>query len=131
MVLDASVLIAHFDAEDVHHRRAAALLLATPEEPLHASQVTLAEVLVGPARAGRLQEALAAVADLAVLGVDLAHGCPARLATLRAESGLKLPDCCVLLAAEEVGGTIATFDPRLAAAARSRGLRVLEHETYA
>jgi len=128
MVLDASVLIAHFDAEDVHHQGAAALLLGMPEEPLRASQVTIAEVLVGPARAGRLQAAAEAIADLGVLGVDVGHDAPARLAALHAESGLKLPACCVLLAAEEVGGLVATFDRQLAAAARRRGLGVFEHD---
>jgi hypothetical protein len=38
---------------------------------------------------------------------------------------LKLPDCCVLLAAEQPGGaTVATFDDRLAAA-RKLGFRVI------
>jgi predicted nucleic acid-binding protein len=36
-----------------------------------------------------------------------------------------MPDCCVLLAAETVGGSVATFDERLADAALRRGLRVV------
>lgn len=49
---------------------------------------------------------------------------PTRLALLRAGTGLKLPDCCVLLAAEQTRGTIATFDGRLTAAAVGSDLAV-------
>jgi predicted nucleic acid-binding protein len=43
------------------------------------------------------------------------------LAELRVSSGLRMPDCCVLLAAHATGGTVATFDHRLADAARAGG----------
>ncbi len=96
------------------------------DEPLGASPVTLAEVFVGPARVGRLDRATAALAQLDVRTIALSEDTPARLATLRAGTSLKLPDCCVLLAAEQSGGaTVATFDDRLGTAARERGFRVL------
>ena len=61
--------------------------------------------------------------DLAWLtAVALDTDAPARLATLRAITGLKLPDCCVLLAAEQAGAAVLTLDDRVAAAARERGL---------
>ncbi len=41
-VLDASVLIAHLAADDVHHGRARQLLLSLVEQPLLSSVVTLA-----------------------------------------------------------------------------------------
>ena len=44
-----------------------------------------------------------------------------RLATLRAETGLGLPDCCVLLAAEPTRAPIVSFDERLVSAAERRG----------
>ena len=48
-----------------------------------------------------------------------------RLAKLRASTGLKMPDCCVLLAAADAGATVASFDGRLAhnrsRSARDRG----------
>ncbi|WP_367186735.1 PIN domain-containing protein [Sporichthya sp.] len=47
-----------------------------------------------------------------------------RLAQLRAETGLRMPDCCVLLSAEATGATVATFDDRLAASAEARNLAV-------
>ena len=49
---------------------------------------------------------------------------PLRLAELRATSGLKLPDCCVLDVALHHQASLATFDDALAAAARQRGVRV-------
>lgn len=124
IVADASLLIAHLDRTDAHHRRATALLASLGPAPLAASPLTLAEVLVGPAGAGRLELARSALADLGVADVGLGADAPARLAELRARSGLKLPDCCVLLAAQDVGGDVATFDTRLAGAAREVGLAV-------
>jgi hypothetical protein len=38
---------------------------------------------------------------------------------------LKMPDCCVLLAAEDHHATVASFDDRLTQAAKLRGLDVL------
>ena len=124
IVLDASILIAHLDAADVHHRRATALLLsaATDDEDVAASPITLAEVLVGPARAGRLEPALGALQQLGVINVDLPTDAPAQLAELRAATALKLPDCCVLLAATQTGAAVATFDAAVATAASRRGM---------
>lgn len=126
IVLDASVLIAHFDTRDAHHDRAFELLSGMSDEPLAASAVTLAEVLVAPARARAVERANAALRRLGVDALPVGADAPAQLATIRAATGLKLPDCCVLYAAEEVGATIATFDNRLAVAARARGIEVLD-----
>lgn len=124
IVLDASVLIAHLDATDVHHERAGAILRDAVEEPLGASPITLAEVLVGPARTGQVERGTAVLHELHVTSVRLLDDAPARLAVLRADTGLKLPDCCVLLAAEQTRGAVATFDDRLANAASEQGLAV-------
>lgn len=126
IVIDASVLIAYLDADDAQHTRAEVLLEAAGATPLAASRLTLAEVLVGPTRAGKLELAMAALAQLDIDGVDLRADAPARLAGLRASTRLKMPDCCVLLAAEQVNGQVATFDASLAAAARALGLGVVE-----
>lgn len=125
IVLAAGVLIAHLDATDAHHDRAQRLLLQAADQELAASVVTVAEVLVAPARAGHLARATAALAELGVASVPLDVDAHVPLATLRAETGLKLPDCCVLLAAEQGRGAVATFDDRLAAAGRARGHLVL------
>lgn len=124
IVLNASVLIAHLDAADAHHERASALLADSADEPLGASPLTLAEVLVAPARAGQLDRATAALSQLGVTAIELDEEAPARLAVLRAGTGLKLPDCCVLLAAEQTHAAVAAFDERLAATASERGFVV-------
>lgn len=125
IVLDASVLIAHLEASDVHHERATALLVDAVDEPLGVSPLTLAEVLVGPARSGKLNVAQKAIRELEIATIPLSADAPTRLATMRAGTRLRLPDCCVLLAAEIAAAGIATFDDRLASAAAELGLTVL------
>lgn len=125
-VLDASVLIAHLDTADAQHHRALRLLVAAAGSPLRASPITLAEALVAPARRGLLERARGALSDLGIEDVPLPEDAPVRLARLRAETGCTLPDCCALLAAEQVGDRVATFDQRLATAARRRGHHVLD-----
>lgn len=125
IVLDASVLIAHLDGRGAHHDRARGLLEETGSEPLGASRITLAETLVAPARAGRLEDARAALERLGVDELDLGEDAAARLARLRADTARKLPDCCVLLVAEEHGGTVASFDSDLIAAAGKLRLETL------
>lgn len=52
IVLDASLLIAHLDAGDANHEEAEELLAGTGSARLGASTITLAEILVAPARQG-------------------------------------------------------------------------------
>lgn len=125
IVVDASVLIAHLDATDALNNRAESLLDSTAGEPLAASVVTIAEILVGPTRAGNAKRAMAILRDLGVENIGIGAAAVFRLAALRSVSGLRLPDCCVLLAAEQHGATVATFDKRLASAARAEGISVL------
>jgi predicted nucleic acid-binding protein len=122
VILDASVLIAHLDSNDPHHVRAMGLLEATGGHALGASAITLAETLVAPARAGRLADAEAALGRLGVQELALGENVPHRLARLRADLGRKLPDCCVLLAAQEHAGAVASFDSDLLKAARRLGM---------
>jgi len=125
IVADANALIAHLDRADVHHERAVALLLDGADLPLGASLLTVAEVLVGPARAGRLADARAALETLGLCGLPFGADAADRLARLRAETQLRLPDCGVLLAAQENGAqAIVTFDARLAATAGRLGISV-------
>lgn len=128
-VLDADVLIAHLDSKDVQHDRARAILTAFVQRGtnLRAGSVTLAEVMVGPAGSDRLAEVKEAISTLKVDEVPMAIGSAPRLAELRAETGCKLPDCCLLLAAEQAGATcVATFDERLRTGAAAIGLEVAE-----
>lgn len=130
IVLDASVLIAYLDADDAHHGAAQVLLAEAIEEECGANPLTLAEVLVVPARLGRLEAAQLVLDELEVSELAFPPDTAVRLAQLRAETGLRMPDCCVLLSAETTAATeataatVATFDDRLAAAAEARNLRV-------
>ncbi len=129
IVLDSSVLIAHLDSDDAHHSRATEMLASIDvDEPLGASTMTLAEVLVSPARTNRLPQAIDALARLGVEEIIWAGDVSLVLATIRVTTGLKMPDCCVLVAAEQVKGQIATFDKGLAGTAERRGIAVLETE---
>lgn len=119
------MLIAYLDDTDAHHGRSVDLLAREIDQDFGASTLTLSEVLVGPTRTGRLAPVAAAVNGLGVRELPLQTGSAARLARLRVETGLKMPDCCVLLAAEGSGASIASFDERLAAAASMQGLTVV------
>jgi predicted nucleic acid-binding protein len=123
IVLDASILIAYLNGSDRHHAKARSLLEALSSEPWGASSVTLAETLVYPARAGRLAEAEAALVGLDLQELLSGGGAPGRMAEMRAELGLKMPDCCVLLAAQNNDATVASFDVGLLSAARKLGLK--------
>lgn len=125
IVLDASVLIAFLDGDDQHHAVAEALLEEAADDDLGANPLTLAEVLVVPARDGRLETATSALRDLEVAELPFPPDTAVRLAKLRADSGLKMPDCCVLLSAEDEAATVASFDDRLTRAALDRDLSVL------
>ena len=125
IVLDASVLIAYLDGEDEHHQAAETLLATAVDDDLGANPLTLAEVLVVPVREGRLGPVQAALRDLEVHELPFPANSAVRLGQLRATTGLKMPDCCVLLAAEGVGGAIASFDERLANTAEGLNLAVV------
>jgi predicted nucleic acid-binding protein len=122
IVLDASVLIAHLDSDDAHHAKARKTIDENAETPLGASEISLAEALVMPARAGRLRDAQWGLNQLGVIPLALGSDTPAQLAQLRAETNRKLPDCCVLLAALEHDGAVASFDADLLQAASELGL---------
>jgi predicted nucleic acid-binding protein len=124
IVLDASVLIGHLDGNDLHHQRARHLLEESGASALGASSISLAETLVAPARAGRLDAAREALERIGIAELAFGAEAPAQLAQLRADTGCKLPDCCVLLAAQEHDGVVASFDAGLLEAARALGLAV-------
>lgn len=101
IVVDAAVLIAALDETHAHHPLAAQTILTDDELAIHT--LTLAEVFVG---AIREDEAVA-------------------LARVRESSGLKMPDSCVLFAAEAQNAALATFDRTLRQRAEMRGVTVL------
>ena len=125
IVLDASVLIAFLEGDDEHHEAAEALLAQEIDDDFGASPLTLAEVLVVPARDDRLEEARLTLRVIEVEELPFPEDTAVRLALLRSETGLKMPDCCVLLAAEHVGGRLASFDVGLRKAAVKRSLQTV------
>lgn len=125
IVLDASVLIAYLDRDDNFHAEAESLLAGAVDDDLGVNPLTLAEVLVAPVRDGRLALVQAAMRDLEVTELPFPPDTAVRLAQLRATTTLKLPDCCVLLAAHSAGATLASFDGRLLQTAADRNLQVL------
>ncbi len=124
ITLDASVVIAHLQPRDYHHHAATAYLREHADQPLLIHSLNLAEVLIGGVKAGRGHELLDDLHAIGLRVADQREGEPLRLAALRVETGLKLPDCCALDTALTSESTLATFDERLAAAARTRHLMV-------
>lgn len=124
MILDSNVVIALLNPADAHHNRAAGLLVEVPEEDLHIPAVTLGEALVWHVRAGTGERALEVLEDLGLSVIESKED-PLELARVRAESGLRMPDCIVLHHALTRGEALATMDERLARAVMERGLRAL------
>jgi predicted nucleic acid-binding protein len=124
ITLDASVVIAHLYPHDPNHEAATAFLRESAHDRLLIHSLHLAEVLVGGVKAGRGEEMLA---DLEAIGIEVAariDGESLRLANLRVESGLTLPDCCALDTALLSHSTLASFDDTLSMAARRRHVNV-------
>jgi predicted nucleic acid-binding protein len=124
ITLDVSLVIAHLQPRDPHHSAATAFLLEHADEPLLIHPFNLTEVLVGGVRVGRGQELLEDLGAIGLRVADRHEGEPLRLAALRVETGLKLPDCCALDTALTYGSALATLDERLGSVARARHLEV-------
>jgi predicted nucleic acid-binding protein len=129
IVLDASVLIAYLAEDDPHHQRSRRILAA--DDQFMAHSITLAEAFVKGERENRLDEVAEAFEGLAIAEADRMGHEPRRLARLRVQTGLKIPDCCVLMLADaqdavQANAFLATFDARLAQVARQRGIVVLD-----
>lgn len=126
IILDASVLIAYLDGDDAQHTLAEELLAREIDDEFAANPLTLAEVLVEPARDSRLEQVQAALEDLEIQELPFPADTAVKLALLRAGTGLKMPDCCVLLAAEAAGARVASLDTRLLRAAATRDVPTVE-----
>ena len=125
IVLDASVLIAFLDRDDNHHAAAERLLTRSIDDDLAVNPLTMAEVLVAPVRDNRPELVLAALDALEIQELTSPADTAVRLAQLRATTGLNMPNCCVLLAAEDSAASVASFDERLVQTAQVRNLPVL------
>jgi toxin FitB len=122
ITLDASVLIGHLNVSDANREVARRLLAACGPVTFSVSQITLAEALVKPIRDGRERQVRADIRQLGVVETPFGPHAAVRLAKLRAQTNLRMPECCVLLAAEDSDATaILTLDDRLRAEARQLG----------
>jgi predicted nucleic acid-binding protein len=124
IVLDAGVLIAYSETHDPHHKATIRFLAAHADERFSVPVITLSEALVRPASAEEIGSALKKIMPLGLDVEDLREQDAVALARVRAATGLKMPDALVIHTAERYGGSVATTDARLAAAAESRGLVV-------
>jgi predicted nucleic acid-binding protein len=126
IVLDASVLIAYLTRDDAHRIVADELIAHAlrTNQGLLVNPVTVSEVLVAPTREGRFDAVWAELSNLGVVEVPFPLGAAKILARLRVDTGLKLPDCIVLLTAMDQKCTLATFDDRLRRAAPDLGTPV-------
>lgn len=120
IILDASVLIAHFTPGDPH--ASSALDILDTEEELALHFLTLAEILVHPAKVGAERTIHKALDALGVIQLPVTPDEPSRIARIRASTSLRMPDACVLAAALHQGASLATFDAHLARVAKHAGV---------
>lgn len=98
--------------------------MAHATEPFGMNVITLAEVYVGATRAGHAYRLGRLLSRLEIEPLELPAAGARRLGGLRASTGLKMPDCCVLFTAERHDAAVATFDEKLAARAIEIGLSI-------
>ena len=129
VVLDADVLIGALDASDPHHAQARACFTAwhRRSETVLVSVVNLSEVLVAPAaEAERLRRARAAIAALGVAIHRPTEAIGVEAARLRGAHAISLPDAYCLAAAKHLDASVASFDQKVARAARDEGVDVTD-----
>ena len=126
IILDATFLIAFLDEHDPHHRDSKDLIEANFVEGFAVSAVTLAEVLVHPAKAGKEDRALSSIRRLGVKTIGVEPDGGMSIAHLRANHAIRMPDALVLHCALSTGSCIATFDRGLKTAAHEAGLGTVE-----
>jgi hypothetical protein len=105
--------------------RAESLLAREIDDEFAANPLTPAEVLAGPSPTGRLDAACSALRELEVAEQPFPADTSVRQGRLRADTRLRMPDCCVLLAAQDAAVRVAAFGDRLIRAAEELGLVAL------
>lgn len=116
--VDASVVIAWQSPDHVFHAEAIQLIGGT-EPPLYLNELNLAEVLVGISK----DTWPSAIETLREMGFRFVTTSATELAAARVDTGLRMPDACVIATARSTGSTtVLTFDSALTRAAVSLGL---------
>lgn len=124
IVLDASALIALASSKDPNHEWALKMFRDTANFELQMNALTQAEVLVHPARAGKMDSFLKSISELGLEITPVESKDSSKLANIRASTSLKMPDAVVLQQAIKIAGSIATTDEQLAKAAKAKGVGV-------
>lgn len=124
IVLDASALIALASSKDPHHEWALKMFRDTANFELQMNALTQAEVLVHPARAGKMDRFIKSISELGLDITPVEPGDSKKLANIRASTSLKMPDAVVLHHAIKVSGSIATTDEQLAKVAKTHRVGV-------
>ena len=124
VVLDASAVIALASDTDPNHSWALGMFRDTAAFSLQMTALTEAEVLVHPARAGKLEKFLKLIGALGLEITPIEESDSSQIAKIRASTSLKMPDAVVLSQAIKVSGSIATADKQLAKVAKDKGLGV-------
>jgi predicted nucleic acid-binding protein len=124
VVLDASALIALASDTDPNHSWALEIFRDTAAFGIQMTALTQAEVLVHPARAGKLEKFLKLIGALGLEITPIEESDSSQIAKIRAATSLKMPDAVVLSQAIKVAGSIATADKQLAKVAKDNGLGV-------
>jgi predicted nucleic acid-binding protein len=122
--LDASALIALASDTDPNHSWALEIFRDTAAFGIQMTALTQAEVLVHPARAGKLEKFLKLIGALGLEITPIEESDSSQIAKIRAATSLKMPDAVVLSQAIKVAGSIATADKQLAKVAKDNGLGV-------
>lgn len=126
IVLDASALIALLDADDAHHETVVAALDAVADQQWRISALTLAEVMTrAAADPDLLVELGETVVELSIAVVPLGDADVEPLARLRSGTRLRMPDCCVVLAAQQLEAQVVTTDGALSRRATELGIPVV------
>ncbi|HEX6537716.1 MAG TPA: PIN domain-containing protein [Candidatus Dormibacteraeota bacterium] len=127
VVLDADVLIGALDSTDVHHDHSRGLFRRwrRAQTTLLVSVVNLSEVLVAPAaNSDRLRLALEAITALGVTIRDATERVGVDAARFRVRYPISLADGYCLATARVVGASVASFDAKVARAARAERIPI-------
>ncbi len=124
VILDASAVIALASDTDPNHSWALGMFRDTAAFGLQMTALTQAEVLVHPARAGKLEKFLKLIGALGLEITPIEESDSSQIAKIRASTSLKMPDAVVLSQAIKVSGSVATTDKQLAKVAKDNGLAV-------
>jgi predicted nucleic acid-binding protein len=126
--LDADVLIGALDGNDAHHSDARGLLTHwhAQQETVLIGLLNLSEVLIAPAAdERRLRAARSAIAALGVTIHQPTEAIAVDAARLRSRHPISLPDSYLLATARHLDARVASFDAKIARAAKAE--RIATH----